>query len=67
VKLQNAVRFNGRLCLIDLDAAVKIHSPAGAKFSSGALPPEMIQELDIKKCNKSDSYLKEIKQVNDNR
>jgi serine/threonine protein kinase len=60
VKLQNVVRFDGRLCLIDLDAAVKINSPAGAKFSSGVLPPEMIKELED--CNIFDSYFEKMRQ-----
>jgi serine/threonine protein kinase len=48
-KLLNVVRINGRLYLIDLDASATIGDPdddlkfyAGAKFSSGVLPPEMI-------------------------
>ena len=52
VKLQNVVRFGVRLRPIDLDAAVEIDSLAGAdyesfagaKFSSGVLPPEMIHQ-----------------------
>jgi serine/threonine protein kinase len=62
VKLKNVVRFNSRLCLIDLDAAVEIDSPAGAKFSSGVLPPELFQELDLPKCKIFDLYFNEIKQ-----
>jgi serine/threonine protein kinase len=44
VKLLNDVRVGTRLRLIDLDASVKIGEGAfaGAKFSSGVLPPEMI-------------------------
>jgi serine/threonine protein kinase/uncharacterized small protein (DUF1192 family) len=61
VKLTNVVRFDSRLCLIDLDAAVKINSLAGAKFSSGVLPPEMIQELDFQDCEMFDRYFEEIK------
>jgi serine/threonine protein kinase len=49
VKLLNAVRVGTRLPLIDLDASVKIGEGyfAGAKFSSGMLPPEMIAKLNF--------------------
>jgi serine/threonine protein kinase len=54
LKFLNTVRIDERLCLIDLDASVFIgdtdpdaefKSYAGAKFSSGVLPPEMIHKL----------------------
>jgi serine/threonine protein kinase len=62
VKLNNVVRFDNRLCLINLDAAVQTDHPAGAKFSSGVLPPEMIQELDLPQCKTFDRYFIEMKQ-----
>jgi serine/threonine protein kinase len=63
-KLQNVVRFGGRLRLIDLDAAVEIDSFAGAKYdsfagakySSGVLPPEMIAQLTIDECELFQDY-----------
>jgi serine/threonine protein kinase len=60
VKLLNAVRVGTRLQLIDLDASAKIGegSFAGAKFSSGVLPPEMIAELTIKEYHKYVAYFK---------
>jgi serine/threonine protein kinase len=47
LKLLNVVRYRGRLRLIDLDASSYLSDDdtifyAGAKFSSGVLPPEMI-------------------------
>lgn len=52
LKFLNAVRINERLSLINLDASASIGDPdsdvkiyAGAKFSSGVLPPEMIHKL----------------------
>ncbi len=42
VKPLNVVRSEeGRCLLIDLDASVRMGQPAGAKFSSAFLPPEM--------------------------
>eukprot|EP01032_Pedospumella_encystans_P012153 gene12153-14082_t len=47
VKLLNAIRLHNHMQLIDLDAAATIDEGfAGAKFSSGVLPPEMFAELD---------------------
>ena len=47
VKLLNALRVDGsRIIVIDMDAAVEDKKPAGAKFSSGVLPPEMFCQLD---------------------
>jgi serine/threonine protein kinase len=50
VKLLNAVRFGTRIRLVDFDASsstIGEGSFAGAKFSSGMLPPEMIAELSF--------------------
>lgn len=48
VKMSNAVRLEGRVCLVDLDASCVFDKDEpehgdlfGAKFSSGVLPPEM--------------------------
>ena len=43
VKMLNILRVNNKILLIDMDAACDIQKGqlAGAKFSSGALPPEM--------------------------
>ena len=47
LKMLNVVRVGERLQLIDLDAAATIdEGHAGAKFSSGTLPPEMFAVLD---------------------
>eukprot|EP00985_Skeletonema_marinoi_P011237 scaffold5328_cov198-Skeletonema_marinoi.AAC.1 len=55
IKMLNIVRFSldNRLRLIDLDASARIvprggddETFAGAKFSSAALPPEMIKRID---------------------
>lgn len=47
LKMLNVLRVDGKMRLIDLDAAAKIEkdSYVGAKFSSGVLPPEMFAEL----------------------
>ena len=68
VKLQNVVRFGEGLRLIDLDAAAEIdsfadaknESSAGAKFSSGMLPPEMIANLTVGECECFEAYFKEV-------
>jgi hypothetical protein len=54
VKLLNAVRVGTCLRLIDLNASVKIGEVyfAGAKFSSGMLPPEMIAKLTVEEYEK---------------
>jgi serine/threonine protein kinase len=59
VKLLNAVRVGHRLALIDLDASATIgkESFAGAKFSSGMLPPEMIAELTFDENDKYMAYV----------
>ena len=44
IKMNNVVRQNNRLRMIDFDAAANLgddESLAGAKFSSGVLPPEV--------------------------
>ncbi|GMI20201.1 hypothetical protein TeGR_g5519, partial [Tetraparma gracilis] len=53
LKLLNVVRIMDRLCLIDLDASASIGDGdtkffAGAKFSSGVAPPELIHKLKNK-------------------
>lgn len=50
VKLLNVIRMEGRLCLIDLDAAADLDRGdfAGGKFSSGVVPPEMFYKLESK-------------------
>jgi len=69
IKLLNAVRYQGSLRLMDLDASVKISSKQnktyiGAKSSSGVLPPEMIASIknneDFKKFN---TYFEEMKGI----
>lgn len=45
LKMLNIVRVNGRMKLIDFDAACKRDSFACSKFSSSILPPEMFCEL----------------------
>jgi serine/threonine protein kinase len=47
IKLMNALRNNGHICITDLDASATLGSEyAGAKFSSGVLPPEMLAKLE---------------------
>lgn len=47
LKMFNVVRINGKMRLIDLDAAAVINEDDfGAKFSSGVLPPEMFCKLE---------------------
>lgn len=43
VKPLNVMRVGERWKLIDLDAAVPLGQPAGAKFSSAFCPPELVQ------------------------
>ena len=73
MKLQNVVRFGEGLRLIDLDASVELDSTAdgdkycsfaGAKFSSGVLPPEMIAKLTFQECNDFDRYFEKVKHNN---
>ena len=45
LKMLNVVRVNGRMKLIDFDAATVHDGFAGSKFSSGILPPEMFHKL----------------------
>ena len=61
LKLQNIVRSQERLQLIDLDASARISgtgnkSYIGSKFSSGVLPPEMIARLNDKECEILEKY-----------
>ena len=47
VKLSNIVRVKNKLRLIDFDASTQINvTNAGARFTSGILPPEMIHHLE---------------------
>ena len=53
LKLLNVVRIMDRMCLIDLDASASMGDGdtkfyAGAKFSSGVVPPELIHKLQSK-------------------
>jgi nitrogen fixation protein len=60
-KLKNVVRFDGRL-YHRLDAATRlILLSAEKQFSSGVLPPEMIQELDFQDCEMFDRYFEETR------
>ena len=45
LKMLNILRVDGHIRLIDLDAACSLGDPAGCKFSSGVLPPEMFAYL----------------------
>ena len=62
VKLLNALRVGGnRIVVIDMDASggSRDHSSesyAGAKFSSGVLPPEMFCQLDAKQLEMYETY-----------
>ena len=58
VKMLNIVRVDGRMRLIDLDAACKFGSFAGSKFSSGVLPPEMFARLTLLEAQELDTYWK---------
>ncbi|CAJ1939037.1 unnamed protein product [Cylindrotheca closterium] len=61
LKMLNVVRINGHLALIDLDASAQMGEDfAGAKYSSGVLPPEMIYPLvDFEEKEKYISYFKD--------
>lgn len=60
IKALNIVRLNGRMELIDLDASGAIRSDyAGAKFSSGALPPELFCELSVSEVEMYSTYWKD--------
>eukprot|EP00947_MAST-08B_sp_MAST-8B-sp1_P005922 g5922.t1 len=78
LKLLNVVRFasDNRLRIIDFDAAASIPGDddpaegvnefAGAKFSSGALPPEMLYRLkDKAELEKFEAYFAEDKDQKD--
>jgi serine/threonine protein kinase len=55
LKMMNAIRIMNRLKLIDMDAAATISKNfAGAKFSSGVLPPEMFYQMNE---HELDSYI----------
>lgn len=45
LKHSNVIQLGGRMRLIDLSAATEVDAFAGAKFSSGVVPPEMITRL----------------------
>jgi serine/threonine protein kinase len=60
LKMLNVVRVQGKMRLIDLDAAAVIDEEVcGAKFSSGILPPEMFCRLE----NKGENAIKAYDQV----
>ena len=56
LKLNNAIRINDSIKLIDMDAAGNIDNGdfAAAKFSSACLPPELF--YDLKSDNEVKSY-----------
>jgi serine/threonine protein kinase len=56
VKLLNALRVNGRIAVIDMDASGTHEQYAGAKFSSGVLPPEMFRQLDDNQLQQYKEY-----------
>ena len=57
LKLLNILRVNNRMCLVDLDAAAVIGRDfAGAKYSSGVLPPEMFAQLQDDDVEQYKSY-----------
>jgi len=69
MKLQNVVRCGEGLRLIDLDASVEIDSFAhdakydsfaGAKFLSGALPPETIVKLTMEEYKRFQAYFRPV-------
>ena len=69
VKRQNVVRCGEGLRLIDLDASIEIDSFAhdakydsfaGAKFSSGVLPPEMIAKLTMEEYKRFQVYFETV-------
>ncbi|KAF0697846.1 Aste57867_11500 [Aphanomyces stellatus] len=45
LKKLNILRVQHQVKLTDMDAAVRVGQPIGAKFSSGVLPPEMFYKL----------------------
>ena len=54
LKMQNIIRVDGKMQLIDLDAATRIGEPAANKFSSAVLPPELLYEIDGDQKHKED-------------
>jgi len=62
IKMNNVVRQGNRLRLIDFDAAASLSngSLAGAKFSSGVLPPEMFAKLTKDEKGKYNEYWKGV-------
>ncbi|GMH74193.1 hypothetical protein TrRE_jg7728, partial [Triparma retinervis] len=65
IKFLNVVRFSSRLRLIDLDASAPLCTDstvfyAGAKFSSGVLPPEMIHTLKGDDLKTFETYFADV-------
>ena len=60
LKMLNILRVDGRIRLIDFDAACTLGTPAGCKFSSGVLPPEMFAHLTVEESEQFTTYWKRI-------
>ena len=60
LKMLNILRVDGRMRLIDLDAACTFDETAGCKFSSGVLPPEMFAYLTVEESEQFTTYWKRI-------
>ena len=56
LKMLNILRVDGHMRLIDLDAACSLTKPAGCKFSSGVLPPEMFARLTLEQNEQFTTY-----------
>ena len=78
VKAKNCVRINNKIKMIDLDAASEAEAEGdikdnaavfvGEKFSSGAVPPEMIYQLhDREEVEKYKAYFCELEESDDER
>ena len=58
LKMLNILRVDGRIRLIDFDAACTVGTKAGCKFSSGVLPPEMFARLTVQQSEQFTTYWK---------
>ncbi|KAF0717419.1 Aste57867_2301 [Aphanomyces stellatus] len=56
LKMLNVLRVANRLQLIDMDAATEVGAMAGAKWSSGILPPEMFYFLNTNELKTYEQY-----------
>ncbi|KAF0700357.1 Aste57867_9107 [Aphanomyces stellatus] len=56
MKMLNVLRVANRLQLIDMDAATEVGQLAGAKWSSGILPPEMFYFLNRNELKAYERY-----------